>query len=564
MMNFILPVGLLLVSTPFATAKDFLETSSDVATDMSDMLSYLLSSEGDGSPDLSLAVRDQHGKDSHAKNQAGLQSMFKSLPKNEKDNLELPAARYALHRLFEQRHRWFVRGLHPNEEKKGKASTDVVGKALQMLTAVDKKGLTLPGLAALAGTLEQLINKEAASQLDSFFKHNGHSVEDPISGETVAQIVESYMIIYISGALFKKDQKEDIKSDDVFMNEHTKDWTETKLWVKSTMMDAAKTEGGCKNQLSDCQFPFDATVRILKAVVEKYGFYNDGQCHQVKGKLLEMQEHRSGRVTLAEFYKAGLSGAWDFNEKIDYLRSLGALDETTKDNPKVIVANYVSSWVNCLSPSKFYAVCCRNECEDYMQVFEKHVSGANADPDQIIRLVETESVFTRERAPPNLSALRHRLVSVAERHRGKVPIHGRLFAQWMHHAFPSTCPYPHESGTTNPQTPDEWITETGHSDVKASEEEVQKVMTQSKENVMVSVSGVSPDGPVQAGELPWTDVEELLVVRATMAPESGPSFANKIIVAMEGLMVVWAMRINSFLCTELFTCASRPVCSVCV
>jgi len=56
-----------------------------------------------------------------------------------------------------------------------------------------------------------------------------------------------------------------------------------------------------------------------------------------------MQEKGTGRVTLADFYKAGLSDVWQFNEKPDYLRSLGALDESTKDDPKVLVPNYVSS-----------------------------------------------------------------------------------------------------------------------------------------------------------------------------------------------------------------------------
>ena len=32
---------------------------------------------------------------------------------------------------------------------------------------------------------------------------------------------------------------------------------------------------------------------------------------------------------------------------------------------------------------------------------------------------------------------------VASHHGGKVPLHGRLFAQWLHHAFPRECPYPH-------------------------------------------------------------------------------------------------------------------------
>merc|ERR1719478_272403 len=124
--------------------------------DMSDMMASLLSrhlsDELSNPVELNKAVRVQHAKDSHAQHQAGLQSMFKSLPKNEHGNLDLPAARYAIHRLFEHRHRWFVRGLHPKTKKGGSDAAGqphAVGKALHMLTAVDQKGLSLPSLAAM-------------------------------------------------------------------------------------------------------------------------------------------------------------------------------------------------------------------------------------------------------------------------------------------------------------------------------------------------------------------------------------------------------------------------------
>merc|ERR1719211_825799 len=44
-----------------------------------------------------------------------------------------------------------------------------------------------------------------------------------------------------------------------------------------------------------------------------------------------------------------------------------------------------------------------------------------------------------------------RLEEIAKHHGGHVPLHGRLFAQWMHHAYPRECPYPHLSGTVRAQ-----------------------------------------------------------------------------------------------------------------
>jgi len=55
------------------------------------------------------------------------------------------------------------------------------------------------------------------------------------------------------------------------------------------------------------------------------------------------------------------------------------------------------------------------------------------------------------------------LQEVADAHDGRVPIHGRLFAQWLHHLFPHECPYPHLSGSKHPQWVDDFEQETGKS-----------------------------------------------------------------------------------------------------
>merc|ERR1719478_161830 len=49
-------------------------------------------------------------------------------------------------------------------------------------------------------------------------------------------------------------------------------------------------------------------------------------------------------------------------------------------------------------------------------------------------------------------SLLQRLEEIAVSHEGMVPLHGRLFLQWMHHVYPRECPFPHLSGTTNPLT----------------------------------------------------------------------------------------------------------------
>merc|ERR1719277_2780124 len=58
---------------------------------------------------------------------------------------------------------------------------------------------------------------------------------------------------------------------------------------------------------------------------------------------------------------------------------------------------------------------------------------------------------------PHISAsLRRQLEEIASAHGGQVPIHGRLFAQWLHYAFPRECPFPHKTGAVSARTPVEF------------------------------------------------------------------------------------------------------------
>ena len=53
-------------------------------------------------------------------------------------------------------------------------------------------------------------------------------------------------------------------------------------------------------------------------------------------------------------------------------------------------------------------------------------------------------------APRNLSgALLSRLGQIAELDGGQVPLHGRLFAHWLHHAYPRECSFPHANGASD-------------------------------------------------------------------------------------------------------------------
>merc|ERR1719293_279780 len=193
----------------------------------------------------------------------------------------------------------------------------------------------------------------------------------------------------------------------------------------------------------------------------------------MKNALVDLSDGL-GRVRLSNFYETALNSSHHFSESPEYLRFLGLLDETDPGKPSVILTNYMYSRSNCLASSSLYSVCCIDECEPLMASLERSIANPVADPQRIAELVASLPSDTVS-APRELPALlRRRLDDIAGRHTGSVPLHGRLFAQWMHHAFPNECPYPHTSGSlAAPLTPEEWRHAEPDKAVSASTEQKQ-------------------------------------------------------------------------------------------
>lgn len=112
--------------------------------------------------------------------------------------------------------------------------------------------------------------------------------------------------------------------------------------------------------------------------------------------------------------------------------------------PKLLIANYVLGPANCIAHSSYYSVCCLSECDTILADLERHVAAPSSSPENLLALVHNMS----DNALPR--GLIEKLHGIAARHNGEVPLHGRLFAQWLHFAFPYECPYPSilESNTT--------------------------------------------------------------------------------------------------------------------
>merc|ERR1719277_217798 len=273
-------------------------------------------------------------------------------------------------------------------------------------------------------------------------------------------------------------------------------WGDFKLWVE----DVRKTSSlnRARRRFDVEEFSFGRVIEEVQELNDRLGTFQDIECRSLKAGLVDMEFRSTGRVSLSDFYREGLKGKFLFVEHVDYLRSLGALDESDPMHPSVIIANYLASPANCLVSTSFHSVCCFDECEGLMGHLERSISAPTASPERIAELVsglQSDSVD----APRNLSSLLvSRLREIADHHDGSVPLHGRLFAQWMHHAYPLECPYPHAGGTIRPLTPDEWMDESGMEHAEASQSEREARLTPN----MTS--------QINSADLPWMAVEELV------------------------------------------------------
>merc|ERR1740121_392621 len=148
-----------------------------------------------------------------------------------------------------------------------------------------------------------------------------------------------------------------------------------------------------------------------------------------------------------------------------------------------------------------------NECDALMGHLEKTLGKPEAEPEEIVALIKALPSATMPAGAQVSDLMMLRLRGIARGSdgsegsvsTGKVPIHGRMFAQWMHHAYPRECPFPHFSGSTNPLFLDEWINETGK-DWLASPQELHQ---------HASMPPQRSEAPVES--VPWIQQEELLV-----------------------------------------------------
>jgi len=269
----------------------------------------------------------------------------------------------------------------------------------------------------------------------------------------------------------------------------------------------------------------------MEAASDGQGRFQDGACSAMKTSLASIEEAGTGRVRLADFYGEALGGKWQFQESVGYLRQNGALDEGNPGNVRVIIPNYVNGLSNCVGASDYHSVCCISECEGLRGHVERALGRPDGTPGEIATVVAALASATAPARGALEPSLMLRLRRIAADHGGRVPVYGRLFAQWMHHAYPRECEYPHLAGKTSPL------------DVYDMEQAGGEILVTPGEMQSRASAKRLKTAPVES--VPWVHREELLGAQGAMDSQVPPLFLpfHALVFACTGAGLAWLARL---------------------
>mmetsp|Transcript_47450 Transcript_47450/g.128035 ORF Transcript_47450/g.128035 Transcript_47450/m.128035 type:complete len:571 (+) Transcript_47450:71-1783(+) len=393
--------------------------------------------------------------------------IWNSLPKSASGRIERPLLRYIAHRYFVGTSsimiRGFERSLQPNQSFVG--SADILSQqvpayleaALESQHA-QEHGFDLHDAVHMVAMLRKLISDSDAALLEKVYEAQRKSTARPLTRVGLEQVLHEYMVHWLLG--------DDAESIQIFLEDKYRLDAAFPRWSEITGLQVGEIKafdferGRARAGMALSGYSFSDAQEIVGRITSSFASFWDDECSDMRDKLIDMDKHHTGRVPLSRFYSKRLSAEWRFAESEDYLRELGALDETSRWHGKeVIIPNYIGAASNCIVATPHYLVCCMDSCEGILGELEAGINAAVAAPAEILALVMNMSSQTSvdDEEPPKLEgSLSRQLDEIASAHGGKVPLHGRLFAQWLHYAFPRECPFPHRSGATSQKAPSEF------------------------------------------------------------------------------------------------------------
>jgi len=387
--------------------------------------------------------------------------MWQTMPKNTHGRLDWKSLRYVAHRYFMQKSSLLIRGLEPTRllNTTDPSSAEIINQQVPALVDAllggrhASLGYTMDDVVSLLAALEQLIFDSESELIQRIYEKQLLQTNREISWRDFSSLLETYTVHWLVGD--DLESLEMLLENRSLLDQTVPHWQQLKGFLDGRIeaMDytraqkfSAKHGGSIMNR----RYSFDDVHEVVGGITQSFQSYWESECVAMKSRLVQMDADADGRVRLSDFYGGGIDGDLWFGESEAYLRDLGVLDETSTIRGKqVIIPNYLQAASNCIVAAPYYLVCCTNECETMLGEIEHAVGAPMSTPDEILRVVKNLSSPSADydESPKLDSGLQDQLWRVAEPHGGRVPIHGRLFAQWLHYVFPRECPFPHKAGT---------------------------------------------------------------------------------------------------------------------
>merc|ERR1719373_1280421 len=174
------------------------------------------------------------------------------------------------------------------------------------------EGLSLHDLAVFAATLSDFVHNEALGDVMDLYDAFELSTTVPVRPQDADRIIKAYVLQILDGL--------------------------------STITSMAKLREVEQAMIEDFpswgDFTLDHVTREVQEINDRLGVFQNIECRSLKGALADLEYKGTGRVLLSDFYREGMKGEYLFIEQADYLRKLGALDESDPRHPSVIIANY--------------------------------------------------------------------------------------------------------------------------------------------------------------------------------------------------------------------------------
>jgi len=507
-LEILLSVSLLPFSASGSAASRFISTS----TGGNEWRQRFRSSEARAHATLEAVLQGNHGarETDLTSIEAILRPTFEAMPKNSLGRLAPRSVRHMIHSYFASQHGLIIKGLEPHGMQlnmTGVHDADILIHKMPELADVLSqvrhyvRGLSFTDVILTTATLERLILDESTELLSAAYLLNGHEPSLVISQDSLQEVLISYLIIFELGS---KANLTDVAKHQLMKQSWKRTHSQSWLTLVEFEEDALSTfnflQHDTINPFASAVYSFHAASQIVRSMARAYGQWQNTECRHMAAELRGLDLVGSGRVPLNKFYSQPQSADYVFTESREYLRQIGAMDEMGVVVPQVRIANYIIGPSNCIASSAFFSVCCLSECEGLMRELEQKIQAPTASAMQLLALVGNLSSSSVD-APRELpEPIVDKLLALAERHKGNVPLHARLFAQWMHFVFPSECPFPHAVEDAAVLRPSHW---SGQQRASATDEERKRCISEFAEQPEAAI-----DEPLMSQ---WDDEEVLLL-----------------------------------------------------